>query len=123
MAKQLFYSNNFSINWDAKKNPGDVQRESASKQSIKVQTNQGKWKKGFIGNKASSVPGPHKKKYMSPPGPHKKLGISSWGDFEKHKHKSTYYDAPRGTSKDSGVLTSGVIKKIKSMASKTKGFL
>ena len=53
MAKQLFYSNNFSINWDAKKNPGDVQRESASKRSMKVKTNEvwsnkAKWSKGFI---------------------------------------------------------------------------
>ena len=30
------------------KNPGEVQRDSASKQSMKTQTNKAKWKKGFI---------------------------------------------------------------------------
>ena len=37
------------------KNPGEVQRDYASKQSIKTQTNKAKWKKGFI----KTRPRPH----------------------------------------------------------------
>ena len=78
MAKQLFYSNNFSINWDAKKNPGDVQRESASKRSMKTQTNKAKWSKGFIKNPSGvSIHGPSYKSGNSTIGKLKKLGGSS----------------------------------------------
>ena len=45
------------------KNPGEVQRDYASKQSIKTQTNKAKWKKGFI---------------KTPPRPHRNPNSSGW---------------------------------------------
>ena len=46
----------FSTLFSRPKNPGEVQRNYASKQSMKTQTNKAKWNKGFIYEKGS----PHK---------------------------------------------------------------
>ena len=48
--------NLFATLFSRPKNPGEVQRNYASKQSMKIQTNKAKWNKGFIYEKGS----PHK---------------------------------------------------------------
>ena len=52
-----FYKTKFAALFSRPKNPGEVQRDYASNQSIKIQTNKAKWNKGFIYEKGS----PHKR--------------------------------------------------------------
>ena len=52
-----FYKTKLAALFSRPKNPGEVQRDYASNQSIKIQTNKAKWNKGFIYEKGS----PHKR--------------------------------------------------------------
>ena len=105
MAKQLFYSNNFSINWDAKKNPGEVQRESASKRSMKTQTNKAKW----MPKPTPKNPGEVQRNYASKQSMKTQTNKAKWSKgFIKNPSGVSIH----GPSYKSGNSTIGKLKKL-----------